>query len=365
MKHSPLFETQHALGAQMTDFAGWEMPVVYSSVREESLAVHQHAGLFDISHLGRIELTGAGCTQLLEQLLSVRAVDIAEDRCRYALLLNEAGGILDDLLFLRQEERRFLLIVNAATRAADLRWISYHAARYNVQVRDLTEEQFSLAVQGPSAQAILTQLCPDDLAMLKRMRWRNTSVAGVPALVSRTGYTGEDGFEIIGTAGAAETVWQALLSAGVPAGMLPCGLAARDLCRLEAGNRLMGVDMDASTSPVEAGLAWALDLNKENFIGRVAVETEIQRAGNDPVARRFCGLALEGHVLPRHGQTLWHVNRQVGKVTSGNYSFWLDHPIGAGYVQQQCAVPDTQVEIEMHNARQPARVVNLPFVARR
>lgn len=360
MKRSSLFEVQTRQRAQMADFAGWEMPLIFSSVRTENAAVRGQAGLFDISHLGRVELRGRRAAELVDTLTTARATTLAPDRCAYGLMLNQAGGILDDLIFLRLDDDCVLLIINAATRAADLRWMRYHAVQNGVNVVDVTETQFSVALQGPTAQAVLQKVCTDDLGALRRMRWMKTHVADRPVLLSRTGYTGEDGFEIIGTAEDGAVVWTAILGIGEEHGVLPCGLAARDLCRLEAGNRLMGQDMDASSSPLEVKLNWAVDSTNTAFIGYDALGEERTHG----IGRCWCGFVLEGHILPRHSQSIWRDGKPVGSVTSGNYSFLLDRPIGAGFIDGSDVSPGTEMGIEVHGHLQPARVVELPFIRR-
>ncbi len=364
MKRSPLYQSQAALGAQMTEFAGWEMPVLYSSVREENAAVRQRAGLFDVSHLGRLEVEGKGAASLLEKLLPLEALVLPPDRCAYSLMCNEAGGILDDLILLRLEQERFLLIVNAAQTRADTRWICYHRGTASIQLEDKTREGFALALQGPAAQQVLQRLCDSDLTKLRRMRWTRASVGGCSALISRTGYTGEDGFEIIGPSADAGKIWNTVLATGKADGVLPCGLAARDLCRLEAGNRLMGQDLDSSTSPLEAGLTWALEAANEQFVGRDALLYEEKRR-TEVGGRHWVAFTLEGNVLPRHAQTIYQGDREVGEVTSGNFSFVLGRPIGAGYIEGEELAAGTEIEVEIHGRRHPARVASLPLIKRK
>ena len=362
MKRTPLFALQQSLGVQMTEYAGWEMPLVYSSVREENAAVRTAAGLFDVSHLGRIEVAGSEAATRLERLLMIRVNAMVPGKAEYGLMCNDAGGILDDLIIFKLEETSYLLVVNAATTAADLRWIRHYTAGAGVEVRDRTAEQFILALQGPAAQTILQPLCSAPLAKLRRLRYTPAQVAGLPALVSRSGYTGEDGFEIYGQAEDAPAVWNALIEAGAPAGLRPCGLAARDLCRLEAGNRLMGVDMDAATSPIEAGLEWAVQHDNEFAMGRGALILERIRRTRGDIMRRWYGFIMEDRTIPRHSQTIWLGNEQVGEVTSGNFSFILGHAIGAGYIEAGELAPETPIEIEIHGKRQPARIIELPFI---
>jgi len=362
MKRTPLHEIHSARGAQMTEFAGWEMPLLYSSIKEENAAVRQRAGLFDLSHLGRIEVSGPEAAERLERILMLRVGAAFAGKCEYGLMCNEAGGILDDLIVFRLEENSFLLVVNAAQTRADLRWIRHYTEGAGVQVQERTAEQFLLALQGPAAQTALQKICPDDLSSLKRRRWLSSKIAGCPALISRTGYTGEDGFEIYGDAAHAEKVWGAILEAGKPEGVLPCGLGARDLCRLEAGNREMGQEMDASTSPLEAGLEGALHHDNENAVGRGALILERIRRSRGGDLRRWYGFLLEGSNIPRHSQSLWLESRQVGEVTSGNFSFILGKPIGAGYLEAAALAPGVEIEVEIHGRRVPARIAKMPFI---
>ena len=364
MKFTPLYALHTALGAQMTEFAGWALPVLYSSVKEENAAVRERAGLFDVSHLGRIEVSGEEAATRLERLLMLRVSAIFPGKCEYGLMCNEAGGLLDDVIVYRLEETSFLLVVNAGPTAADLRWIRHYAEGAGVQVRERTREQFILALQGPAAQSILQKTCSTDLSTLRRMRWTPATVADFPVIISRTGYTGEDGFEIYGRAEDAARVWNVLLEVGRPGGLLPCGLAARDLCRLEAGNRLLGQDLDASSSPLEAGLEWAVHHDNEFAMGRGALILERIRRSRGEAARRWYGFTLEGNNLPRHRQSIWLENRQVGEVTSGNYSFILGRPIGAGYIEAGELAAGRAIEVEIRGKRLPARISKMPFIER-
>ncbi len=334
----------------MVDFAGWEMPQQYSSVKAEQQAVRERAGLFDVSHMGRFELAGEGAASFLQTIVSNDLSRLEANRSQYNLLCREDGGILDDLVVYRTQ-RRWLVVVNAANRERDANWLKARAPA-SVHFVDRSEELALIALQGPLAQ---DQLPAEgvDLDAIPYFGSAEARVAGVRMLVSRTGYTGEDGFELFPPTVSAASVWNALLERGAQ----PCGLACRDVCRLEAGLRLYGNDMDPSVNPYEAGLGWTVKLEKGEFIGRSAL-AEIKARGP---GRRTVGLRAGPRTIPRHGAVLSRAQEPVGVVTSGTHSFWLDAGIGLGLVRSDCAAPGSRLSFESRGVEASAEVTALPF----
>jgi len=357
--HTPLYDAHRLLGARWTGFAGWEMPLSYRSIAAEHRAVREHCGLFDVSHMGEIELSGpqagAACQALMVN--DVRRLGVGEGQ--YTLLCNDQGGVLDDLIVFRLDDQRYLLVVNAANATDDLAWIRERAPG-DPEIRDRSAELALLALQGPDAEIALRGLTPLDLTMLRPFALMEGLVAGLPAVVCRTGYTGEDGFELLVDAAAARQLWDAVLEAATRRDGLPCGLGARDTLRLEAALPLHGSDMDASTTPLEAGLAWVVKLGKGDFVGRSALVAQAE-AG---VERRLVGIQLDEPGMPRHGYTLRRNGVTVGSITSGTRSPTLGSFIGLGYVAAGMAAPGTPVEVDVRGRFLPARIVARPFYRR-
>ena len=263
LKHTPLFETHVSLGARMVPFAGWEMPIQYASILDETRAVRSVAGLFDVSHMGRVDIQGPGAAAFLNRVLSVNVPGMRHGRARYSVICNEEGGIIDDCIVYRQGETQFLLIPNAANVAAVLGWLSrWTPGADQVRIDDATASYAMIAHQGPRAAGMLEHLTPSDLSALRSFAAIQTEVAGVETFLARTGYTGEDGFELIIPSEAAPHLWKALVNRGA----VPCGLGARDILRVEAGLLLHGTDMDTSANPYEVGLDRFVDPNRENYI---------------------------------------------------------------------------------------------------
>jgi aminomethyltransferase len=345
-RHTPLYERHRAMGARMVEFGGFDMPLQYSGIREEHLAVRRRAGLFDISHMGRVRLGGDGAGATVQRLVTNDLQRIEPGRAMYSMMCNEQGGIIDDVVVYRGLGSE-LVVINAARRDQDVAWMRDHTTGGTV-IDDISDQTALLALQGPVAAHMLAPLTDAD-------------VAGVDVAVSRTGYTGEDGFELyVWTASQTERLWDALLEAGAPAGLLPAGLGARDTLRLEAGLRLYGQDMDDATDPFSAGLGWTVKLDKGDFIGAAALR-EIKVRGPQ---RRFAGLRLEGRAIARHGQRVCVDGRQAGAVTSGTYSFTLGHGIATAYLSPELAEPGTRLTVDIRGTAAPAEVVSLPFYRR-
>jgi aminomethyltransferase len=334
----------------MVDFAGWEMPQQYRSVKDEQDAVRTTAGVFDVSHMGRFEVRGAAAGEFLQGVVTNDVGRLAPNRAQYNLLCRPDGGILDDLVVYRSE-RAWLVVVNAANRDKDLSWLRDRAPA-GVEVADRSDEVGLLALQGPEAERLLP--AEDvDLSALRYFGVAEGTVAGATSLISRTGYTGEDGFELFVPEARLGAVWDALLEAGVR----PCGLAARDVCRLEAGLRLYGSDMDETTNPYEAGLGWTVKPAKGDFVGRDAL-LRIAEAGP---RRELVGLGCADRGIPRHGAAVSLGDRVIGEVTSGTYSFWLGRGIAMAFVEAGTAPAGSQVGIATRSGEAAAEVVPLPF----
>jgi aminomethyltransferase len=351
-RRTPLYDRHVALGGRMVDFAGWEMPQQYSSVRAEHLAVRTAAGLFDVSHMGRMRVTGERAPESLNHLVTNDLASVHGGHAQYNLICNEAGGVLDDLILYRGEDGGWTIVYNAGNREKDVAWFHQHLTA--VDLLDLSEMTGLLALQGPTAADLLAQLTDVDVTSLPYFGFAGGEVAGVsPVAIARTGYTGEDGFELFVDSDRVGDVWDALVERGAQ----PCGLAARDVCRLEAGLRLYGNDMDESTNPYEAGLGWTVKLDKGDFIGREAL---VRVRENGP-ERVIVGLRGRDRTIPRHGAMVRVDGREAGHVTSGTYSFFLNQGIGMAMVARGSAPLGTIVELEARGASAQAEVVKLPF----
>lgn len=369
MKRTPLYDRHVALGARMIDFGGWEMPVRYSSEREEHLAVRKAVGLFDVSHMGEVFLEGPAALEATQRLFTNDAAALADGQAMYAGLLNERGTFVDDCIVYRYSPEKLLVCVNASNREKDAAWIQGVVERElsgRVTARDESDAWAQIAVQGPKAVDVVAALAGDGVRDVKGYHFREGLVrlpsGEVPAILARTGYTGEDGFEIYVASEHGASLWDALLEAGQPFGALPCGLAARDTLRLEAGMCLYGNDIDEEHTPLEAGLGWVVKLDKGvEFIG--AARLRQQKA--EGVKRRLRGLEMEGRGIPRHGyRVLSKSGEPIGVVTSGTHAPFLGRPIAMAYVDAEHAAFDNEVAVEVRGSPVPARVVKLPFYRR-
>jgi aminomethyltransferase len=358
---TPLYECHLEAGARMVGFAGWEMPVQYSGVLEEHRAVRNAAGLFDVSHMGEISVRGPSAEAFLQHLTPNDVSKLAPGRAHYSGLLTERGTYLDDLLIYRLDVQEFLVVVNAANTGSDFEWIESHAAEAeDVRVENVSDRYALLALQGPRALEILTPLVAGDLSGVRYYGFERSEVAGATALVSRTGYTGEDGFELYVAPEDAPRIWNRLLEQGSDVGLIPAGLGARDTLRLEAGMALYGHEIDDTTTPWEAGLGWVVKLDKGDFIGRRAL-AEQKEAG---VARKLVGFEVKGRGIAREGHPVHIGDETVGRVTSGTFSPTFEKALGMAYVPVAVAEPGTGIEIEVRSRRLAAEVVRLPFYKR-
>jgi aminomethyltransferase len=341
----------------MVEFAGFDMPLHYSSILQEHRAVREAAGLFDVSHMGQIGLTGPGAVAAADRLLTRAVQPMRPGRVRYALLCNEAGGVVDDVTVYRLAEDAIFLCVNAANVEKDYRWIVRHTGP-DASVRNTSEETGLLALQGPASAEILRRSCEGALPELRRYAFDRASIAGSTALVSRTGYTGGDGFEIYVGVGDLVRIFEAILSAGKPSGLVPAGLGARATLRLEAALPHYGHALDDGTSPLEAGLERFVELERGGFLGAEA----LQRQRASAPTRRLVGFGLLDRGVARAGHPVSHAGRVVGVVTSGGPSPTLGHSIGLAYVSAELAEPGTLLEVDIRGRAARARVVETPFV---
>ncbi len=343
----------------MVEFAGWEMPVQYAGVVEEHRAVRSAAGLFDVSHMGEIRVAGPRAEEALQRLTPNDVSRLRPGRAHYSALLSERGTYLDDLLVYRLDDSEFLLVVNAANAERDREWVAGHAGD-GVEVEDLSARTALLALQGPRSQAILERSLGMELGGLKYSRFTTTEIGGAPALVSRTGYTGEDGFEIYLAPAAAPGLWRQLLAEGSADGLQPAGLGARDTLRLEAAMALYGHELDESTTPLEAGLEWTVKWAKGEFIGSQALAAQRQ----DGPRRKLVGFEITGRGIARQGAPVLCDGRPAGTVTSGTWSPTLERAIGMAYLESELAEPGRQVALEVRGRELPGVTVELPFYRR-
>lgn len=352
LRRTPLHERHKALGARMVEFAGWEMPVQYRGIQAEHTAVRSGVGLFDVSHMGELEVTGAGALRFCQRLTTNDVARLRPSQAQYTLLLNERAGVIDDLVIFHLEEARYLLCVNASRADVDFRWLLDHADD-DVNVENISDRYALLALQGPAAAGFLQPLTAAKLPELKPFHFVNGSVSGIRCMISRTGYTGEDGFELYCAAADGAVLWDALAGSG---DVEPAGLGARDTLRLEKGYSLYGHELDETTTPLEARLGWVAKLDKGPFIGSGVL------ARKEPLTRRLAGLMMEEAGIARQGYPIWREGREVGRITSGTLSPTLGKAIALGYVVPEAAAPDTEVEVEIRRRRVRARIVRVPFV---
>lgn len=359
---TPLTETHRALGARLIEFGGWQMPVQYRSIIDEHRTVRETVGLFDLSHMGELYAEGPDAGPALAAALVSNPPSLADGRAHYSMICTATGGIIDDLIVYRLADARFLVVANAGNAAVVSDALAERLLTFKAVLDDRAFATGLLAVQGPRAVDVLAPLTDVDLGALRYYAIAEGNVAGIPALVARTGYTGEDGFEVFVETGSTKELWEVLLAAVHAKDGLPIGLGARDTLRLEAGMPLYGNELDLDTNPFEAGLGRVVKLDKpDDFIGRAALE----RVARDGPARKLVGLIVEGRGIARHGYPVFSGERRSGVVTSGTQSPTLGVPIAMAYVAPGDAEPGTVVDVEIRGARVPARVVTLPFYRRK
>jgi glycine cleavage system T protein (aminomethyltransferase) len=358
---TPLVETHRSLGARLIEFGGWLMPVQYSGIVEEHRAVRERAGLFDLSHMGELFVEGPDAGAALAAALVSDPPSLDVGRAHYSMICAANGGIVDDLIVYRLAPERFLVVANASNAQVVSDELAERLRGFGAVLDDRSLATALCAVQGPKSAAILQPLTAVELAGLRYYAIAEGAVAGIPALVARTGYTGEDGFEVFVEWGRATELWDALLKGGRRRGLVPCGLGARDTLRLEAGMPLFGNELDLDTNPFEAGLGRVVKLDKTaDFVGRAALE----RVARDGPAKRLVGLVVRGRGIARHGYPVFVGDRRTGVVTSGTQSPTLNVPIAMAYVAPGDAEPGTMVEVEIREQRVAAEVTALPFYRR-
>ena len=362
-RSTALTDVHRALGATFTEFAGWSMPVRYGSEVAEHHAVRTTAGLFDLSHMGEIEVVGPDAGRALDHALVGRPSVIALNRARYTMICAEDGGIIDDLVVYRLGEERYLVVANAANVATVSEALDDRLHRFDADVADVSERWALLAVQGPASAAILGEVVPLEIDALLYYAIEETVLAGHDVLLARTGYTGEDGFEVYCDVNAAETIWNVLLAVGRPYGLRPAGLACRDTLRLEAGMPLYGQELTRDLTPYDAGLGRVVALSKpDGFVGAEALGVR----SSQPSSQTLVGLISTGRRSPRPGHTVLHpsTGSKVGLVTSGAPSPTLGRPIAMAYVDDAFSAPGTRLRVEVRGSLEDTEVVALPFYQR-
>jgi aminomethyltransferase len=360
LKRTPLYDAHVSMGARMVDFVGWEMPVQYSGPVPEHMAVRQAAGLFDVSHMGEIEIVGEGALDLVQRVTTNDASKLQDNQAQYTTLTNQNAGIIDDLLVYRINSEYFLLVVNASGIDRAYPWICQHAGSSKVDVNDTSAAYALMALQGPRAERILQDLTDHMLDRIPYYWSQRVQVDGVDCRVSRTGYTGEDGFEIFCAPDDARRVWNRLLITGNDRGLIPCGLAARNTLRLEAAYRLWGHDMDETTTPLEAGLGWVVKLAKGDFTGRDVLARQKQEG----LRRKLVGFEVLDRAPARDGYPVVIAGEQVGQVASGSPAPYLKKNIGLVYLPAEHAAVGTEFSVVVRGREVPARVVETPFYKR-
>jgi aminomethyltransferase len=351
----PLHERHARLGAKFMEFAGWEVPIQYTTIVEEHQAVRQKAGLFDVSHMGKFRVRGARSRDFLDRVLSNGLHKIGDGRALYSLLLNERGGVVDDVIVYQAAAEHFFMIVNAATRSKDFDWLQGRLPA-GVSLEDESGESTILAVQGPASGSILAAVFGRDFKSLRPFHFMTVKDGGADLMIAATGYTGERGFEIVGSVASAGRVMDRILETGIPLGLRPAGFGARDTLRLESGLLLYGQDMDDETTPLEAGLEWVVDFTKD-FVGKAALLSQKERG----LSRRLAGFELTGPGVARHGYPIVRGTEVLGLVASGTYSPTLSKAIGLAYLPADRTAEGLSLGVRIRDREVPCRIVKLPF----
>ncbi len=360
LQTTALNRVHRALGAKMVDFGGWDMPVEYSGILAEHMTVRTRVGLFDVSHMGEIEIRGRQALELTEHVTSNRVASLEDGQAHYSGLLNERGGFVDDLLVHRIDAARYFLCVNAGNQRRDFEWIRDHN-RFDAEVDYQSPGWAQLAIQGPRAEQTLQQLTATELDAIDYYWFRRGEVSGVDAIIARTGYTGEDGFEVYLAPEHAERIWNELLAAGEPHGILPCGLGARNTLRLEAGMALHGHEISEDITPYEAKLGWIVKLDKGEFVGRDA----LVRQKAEGVSRKLVGFEMRGRGIARDGYRVHANGADVGYVTSGGPAPSLDKNVGIAMLPAALAKAGKSIEIAIRTRRVEAQTARSPFYSRK
>ena len=360
LKRTALFHLYKEYGAKTIDFGGWEMPVQFTSIKEEHSAVRERAGLFDVSHMGEIVVKGDDSEKFLQKMVTNDVSRLKSGRAMYTAMCYENGGTVDDLLIYKLDEKEYLLVVNAANTKSDFQWLKGHLEG-DVMVENESEHWGQLAIQGPLAEKVLQKLVDMDLSKLKAFTFQtNVDIQGSKALVSRTGYTGEDGFEIYCRASDSPDIWNHLLEAGKEEKVLPCGLGARDTLRFEACLPLYGQELSADITPIEAGIGFVVKLHKDEFIGKEALNIQKERG----TQRKIVGLEMIDRGIPRNGYPVFSDDQPIGYITSGTQSPTLKKNIGLALLKSEFAYLGSEVQVEIRQQKLAAKVVETPFYKR-
>ncbi|WP_243290223.1 glycine cleavage system aminomethyltransferase GcvT [Bacillus sp. FJAT-47783] len=361
LKRTPLFEVYESYGAKTIDFGGWELPVQFSSIKEEHEAVRTRAGLFDVSHMGEVEVKGSNSLAFLQKVLTNDVSKVKDGGAQYTAMCYENGGTVDDLLVYKKGENDYLLVINASNIEKDYDWLVSHQCG-DVSIVNISSEVAQLALQGPLAEKVLQTLTDVNLAEIKFFKFKdNVDIAGVKALVSRTGYTGEDGFEIYCHKDDAVTIWNEILEAGKEDGVIPCGLGARDTLRFEATLPLYGQELSKDITPIEAGIGFAVKVDKEvPFIGQDVLKE--QKENGAP--RKLVGIEMIDKGIPRHGYSVFVGEELVGEVTTGTQSPTLKKNVGLAVIKKEFTELNTEVEVQVRKKRLKAKIVPTPFYKR-
>jgi len=356
-----LNEVHKELGAKMVDFAGWEMPVSYSGTLEEHNNVREKAGIFDVSHMGEIEIRGENALKQVQYITCNDASTLNEGQAQYTSMLTPEGTFIDDLLVHKISTTRYMMCVNSDNKDKDYQWILDNKVN-KAEILDKSPEYTQLALQGPASKDILQELVNINPSELGHYHFVLGKICGIESIIARTGYTGEDGFELYFNPDHAEKVWNSILDKGESYGILPAGLGARDTLRLESGLCLYGNDIDDQTTPLEADLAWIVAFDKNNFIGKDALIEQ----KDEGISRKLIGFELlEKGGIPRKGYPIFKNGDKIGKVTSGNYAPYLEKQIGMGYIPVNLGSPDTRIKIKIRNRKIETKIVNKPFYNRK
>ncbi|UWE04744.1 glycine cleavage system aminomethyltransferase GcvT [Laceyella sacchari] len=359
LKRTPLYET-YCTEAKMVPFGGWEMPVQFVGIKQEHEAVRTKAGLFDVSHMGEVRISGSGALSFIQKITTNDASRLQIGDAQYAIMCYPDGGTVDDLLVYRTGENEYLLVINASNIEKDVAWMKKHQTD-EVKIENISDDIAQLALQGPLAESVLQTLTETDLSEIKFFKFKqNVNVAGVPTLVSRTGYTGEDGFELYFARAEAPKLWREILAAGKEQGVLPCGLGARDTLRFEARLPLYGQELSPEISPLEAGLGFAVKLDKGDFIGRDALAKQKESG----LARKLVGIEMIDRGIPRSHYPVYAGDERIGEVTTGTQSPTLKKNVGLALLKTEFTDLDQVVEVEIRGKRLKARVVKVPFYKR-
>jgi aminomethyltransferase len=360
LKVTPLIEIHKELGAKLVPFAGWNMPIQFAGVLSEHNCVREKVGLFDVSHMGEVEVEGGGAKNFLQYLLSNDLDKMSDGSILYSLMCYENGGVVDDLLVHRFSENHYFLCVNASNSDKDYQWIVKNSTSFDVNVRNTSSETSQLALQGPNAVNVLQSLCDVSLNDLSYYNFKKGRVNNVESIISRTGYTGEDGFELYITPEKVSEVYRALINEGQPYGIQPIGLGARDTLRMEMGYSLYGNEIDDKPTPLDAGLGWVIKFNKGEFLGR----EHLLKQKEQGLQRKLVGVKLLTRGVPRSHYQVFKNGKSAGEVTSGTFSPTCKTGIGLCYVSKEYADIGTHLEVQIRNQLVAAEVVKLPFVPR-